>query len=229
MREEPCDLDGTCVVLEHPRELAKLRAPLSRLVSPRLAALFRDPPAAFARLAEGAAFAPLARWLRAMGEMKGWEIGIYQPGARFADLKLEVYLQRPSSEASLLLSGGVADVPAWCPASLRETLRAVGVVRQQYNTAGVLLAPSDQQSLPSLHEEHRDMWFGDPHDSVDIPPRPEEYRAFYLKTTGCHFTANPRGDTWECSYVGGHRPGPPLDDWLTTFFERGPFGPEWHY
>ncbi|HTJ80872.1 MAG TPA: hypothetical protein VL400_04090, partial [Polyangiaceae bacterium] len=66
MREEPCDLEGTRLVLEHPDELATLPPALRRLVPSQLRQLFRKGPGALTEVASNVEFAPLARWLRTM-------------------------------------------------------------------------------------------------------------------------------------------------------------------
>jgi hypothetical protein len=225
IRQESVDLEGTQFVLESAADLPRLKPPVARLVSRRVRDLFADPPRALRAMAALAELRPLARWLRRNAQKTRYALEIYVPGEKFAAVMApEVYLSlhRTDEEHPILISGGLARVPKTLPPSLREVLTLTGVIRHQWNCAGVLLPPSQQVSLPTLLEENASMWCG-PDEPVDVPPRPNDYRAYYLRSTGAYLMTTPRGETWACPHVGGHSAGPAIDAWLTAYFDRGPW------
>lgn len=225
IRQQSVDLQGTCFVLESAADLPQLKRPLARLVSPRVRDIFAEPAAALRGMAAHTHFQPFARWLRRNAQRTKCTLEIYVPGKAFVDvMPPEVYLslQRADEEWPILISGGLARVPKTLPSSLREVLTLAGVIRHQWNCAGALLPPSQQKSLPELLEENAAVWC-DCDEPVDVPLRPQGYRAYYLRSTGAYLMTNPRGETWACPHVGGHSAGPSLDAWLTAYFEGGPW------
>ncbi len=220
MKEEPADLDGTETTLSSPKELARLAPRLLEAVSPRLRALFADPRPTLTHLANETTFAPLAGWLRLAAQADSYDLAIYAPGPRFRDFPIEAYLRIYSGASAdpLLVSGGLDSLPRWLPPPLAEVLGRIGVIRMQWNVAGALLRPSEQTSLEELHRENADVWFIEG-DSIEVPPHPEEMRAFYLASGGGYIMTNPSGETWNARYVGGHDAGPPIDAWLTAYLE----------
>jgi hypothetical protein len=229
MREEEADLGGTRILLETADDLLRMDRKIAKLVPSRVRALFADYPRSILALADATTFAPLARWLRHAAATRRAEIGIYVPAPQYASrMKPEVYLELVAPSAStdtddrVLLSGGFDRVPEWCPPSLREVLEHVGVVRTQYNCAGNLLGPTEQISLSELYEEMREMWFPEGEDGIEVLPDAAEYHAFLLHYTGAHYVTNAVGRTKLCPSVGGHREGPPIDMFLSAFFDDGP-------
>ena len=225
IRKESMDLEGTRFVLESTADLQHLKPPVARLVSRRVRDLFADPPAALCGMATRTELRPLSRWLRRNARKTRYALEIYVPGEALADVMApEVYLSlhRTDEEHPILISGGLARVPKTLPPSLREVLTLVGVIRHQWNCAGVLLPPSQQVSLPRLLEENASVWWG-ADEPVDVPPRPKDYRAYYLRSTGAYLMTTPGGETWACPHVGGHRAGPAIDAWLTAYFDHGPW------
>jgi hypothetical protein len=62
------------------------------------------------------------------------------------------------------------------------------------------------------------MWLtGD--EPVQVPANPNEWHAFYLKSSGGYLATNATGSTWNVRYVGGHDAGPPVDHWLEAYLE----------
>jgi hypothetical protein len=160
VRHQTNAFDGKSVILEAPAELEELRPRDAALVSHGLRRLFTDFPTSFHTLAKETTFAPLARWLRRMGNAGACELAIERPGIRAAraGVKPSIVLRVGPSDARLQITGPLSRVPKRCPPVLAEVLRRIGVVSLEYGSAGGLLAPAEQRSLPDLYAEIAENW-----------------------------------------------------------------------
>lgn len=223
MRTEKNLLEGTTVVVEHPEELSRLRRPLRDLVSPSAHALFEGFPGSLEELAARAKRKTLAGALRRLAGSKRCELQIHRPGRRGGGAA-EAYVR--VGEHPVLLSGGLARIPARCPPALAEVLRLVGVVRVEYGSALGLVAPSEQVSLSKLAAEYETYYPGGLAD-LPMPKAPNTFFTFY-ESSGAYVCTNAAGATWKFSLTGGdYGKGPALATWLDRFFDAGPFGPKW--
>ncbi len=223
MRTETNLLEGTTVVLERPSELGGLRAPLRRLVTPAVRALFEGFPGSVEALAAKSTSRAVGASLARLARAPLCEVEIHRPGA-LGGGAAEAYVRL--GDPPVLLSGDVGRLPARCPAALAEVLRLVGVVRAQYGGALGLLRPSAQRCLADLASEY-DRYYPGALADLPMPATPRAFHAIY-EDSGAYVCASPAGDTWRFSLCGGdYGPGPPVTEWIDAFFEAGPLGRTW--
>jgi hypothetical protein len=223
MRNESNLLGGTSLILEHPADLDALPPPLVTRISPAARQLFAGFPASVEQLASTAPRASLGRALARLAAESACELEIHQAGYPIPNGDA-VYVRLGTPP--VLVSGALDGVPDHCPVPLADVLLHTGVVALQYGYALGLLPPVRQVALVALMAEFDALYPGEI-GRIALPAVPEAFHAVY-EDSGVYLCADPTGATWYFSSTGGtFGSGPPIGDWLDSFFDAGPFGPGW--